>query len=202
MILNQFSGGFVFINYAGPIFRDAGSNLSPNVSSIVIAILQIAGTYTATILIDKTGRKILLLISMTGITLGLGVLGSFLYLAHLQYDVSAFAIIPVICLSFVIFIACVGILTVPFVILAEVLPANVRSVGTSISLTVLTGCAFLVLKFFPILSISLKLYGCMWLFAGVCGVGTVLIVLFVPETKGKNLANVGIKEPIIAKVPT
>lgn len=201
MVLNQFSGGFVFINYSGPIFRDAGSSLSPNVSSIVIAILQIAGSYTATILIDKTGRKILLLISMSGITLGLGILGCFLYLVHHEYDVSAYAIIPVICLSFVIFIACVGILTVPFVILAEVLPANVRSAGTTISLTVLTGCAFLVLKFFPILSIHLKLYGCMWLFAGVCGIGTVLIVIFVPETKGKNLANVGIKE-ILPKVPT
>jgi hypothetical protein len=36
----------------------------------------------------------------------------------------------------------------------------------------------------------LELYGCMWLFSGVCAVGTIVIILFVPETKGKSLVDV------------
>lgn len=201
MILNQFSGGFVIINYAGTIFRDAGSNLSPNMSSIIVAALQIAGCYTAAILIDKSGRKILLLISTSGITLGLGVLGCYLYLAHHKYNVTQFAIIPVVSLSFVIFIACLGILTVPFVILAEILPTNIRSIGSLITLSVLTSTAFMLLKFFPILALHIHLYGCMWMFSGVCALGTIMIIVFVPETKGKNLIS-GITDKKVAAGPT
>jgi hypothetical protein len=39
----------------------------------------------------------------------------------------------------------------------------------------------------PILMIYLQLYGCMWIFSVVCGIGTIILLVFVPETKGKSL---------------
>lgn len=58
MALDQFSGLFPMINYASMIFQQSGSSLSPNLSSIIMALLQLVGTYTSTFLVDRAGRKV------------------------------------------------------------------------------------------------------------------------------------------------
>lgn len=54
-------------------------------------------------------------------------------------------------------------------------------------MTLIAACAFITLKVFPILLVSIQLYGCMWIFAIICFAGAIFILLIVPETKGKNL---------------
>lgn len=127
MILNQFSGGFVIINFTAIIFRESGANISltPNECSMIVAFIQIVGAYLSTILVDKTGRKILLTVSSFGTGVGLTVMGLFTYLVKTGYDLSDFGWIPLTSLSFVILIASTGLLTVPFVVLAEILPQKV-----------------------------------------------------------------------------
>lgn len=56
--LNQFCGCFAMLNYTASIFKEAGSSLTPNMSTIVIGIIQFLGSYFATILVDRTGRKV------------------------------------------------------------------------------------------------------------------------------------------------
>lgn len=125
MMINQFSGCFVLLNYSATIFRDCGSDISPNMSSIIVAFIQICGTYCATILVDKVGRKLLLTMSAAGTSLGLAVMGTYSFLDKLHLDLKLFNWVPVTSLSFVIFIASIGILPLPFVVLAEILPNKV-----------------------------------------------------------------------------
>jgi hypothetical protein len=56
--LNQFSGCFALINYTASIFQEAGSSLSPNMSAIVIGVIQLAGSYGSTVLVDRIARKV------------------------------------------------------------------------------------------------------------------------------------------------
>lgn len=88
--------------------------------------LQIAGTYVTTIFIDRVGRKVLLIISGSGCAIGLTVMGVFSYLFECGFDVSGLNWIPVVSLSFVIFIASIGLIPIPYVIIAEVLPQKVK----------------------------------------------------------------------------
>lgn len=127
MAINQFSGCFALLNYSATIFRDSGSDISPNTSSIIIASIQCIGTYVATILVDKVGRKLLLTISASATSIGLAVMGAYSYLDKLNFDLDHFNWVPVCSLSFVIFIASIGILPLPFIVLAEVLPNKVNS---------------------------------------------------------------------------
>lgn len=174
-------------NYATKIFEDSGSSLDSRVASIVIAVLQIIGTYVSTLLVDRVGRKILLFISMISVSFGLMTMGIFSYLDRTGVDVTEYRSVPVFSLSFVIFMGCIGISTLPFVVLTELLPTKIRSVGSGICLATLSFIAFMVLKFFPILNEVIEFYGCMWLFSTVCFFGSVFIVFVLPETKGKNL---------------
>lgn len=58
IILSQFSGFPVFVNYASQIFQDAGASLHPNIAAIIVACLQLVGSYVSTVLVDKAGRKV------------------------------------------------------------------------------------------------------------------------------------------------
>lgn len=56
--LNQFCGCFAILNYQAEIFKDSGSSLSPNMSAIVVGVIQLIGAYIATFLVDRAGRKV------------------------------------------------------------------------------------------------------------------------------------------------
>lgn len=48
----------MFASYASSIFRDTGAVMDPDLCAVVIGILQLMGSYTTIILIDKLGRKV------------------------------------------------------------------------------------------------------------------------------------------------
>lgn len=58
MFLNQFSGSFAIMTYTADIFRNSGSKLTPNESSMIVAVVQLIGVYVSTICVDKFGRKV------------------------------------------------------------------------------------------------------------------------------------------------
>lgn len=58
ILLNQFCGIFAMLNYTATIFDEAGSAMHPNISAIVIGIIQLFGSYAATNLVDRAGRKV------------------------------------------------------------------------------------------------------------------------------------------------
>lgn len=57
-LVNQFCGCFAILNYTANIFQEAGSNMSPNMSAIVVGSIQFLGSVVATSLVDRTGRKV------------------------------------------------------------------------------------------------------------------------------------------------
>ncbi|KAJ6633527.1 Facilitated trehalose transporter Tret1 [Pseudolycoriella hygida] len=187
MAINQFSGCFTLLNYSATIFRDSGSDISPNMSSIIIASIQCIGTYVATILVDKVGRKLLLTTSASATSIGLAVMGAYTYLDKLKFDLHNFNWVPVCSLSFVMLIASIGILPLPFIVLVEVLPKNIREIGSTLCVSSISVTSFLILKTFPILTNVIGLHGCMWLFSGACTFGTLFIIFVVEETKGASL---------------
>lgn len=44
--------------YIANIFQESGSNLSPNISAIVVGIIQLVGSFASTFLVDRSGRKV------------------------------------------------------------------------------------------------------------------------------------------------
>lgn len=123
--VSQLSGIFPLIIYTATIFKEAGSNLSPNMSAIIVAGIQLVGSYVSTITVDRVGRKVLFVTSCLGIFLGLSALGTHGLLKAKHYDLTEYFWVPVVSLSFVIFIAAIGILPLPFVIISEILPQKV-----------------------------------------------------------------------------
>jgi SP family facilitated glucose transporter-like MFS transporter 8 len=127
MALNQFCGVFAMLNFTATIFKESGSNLSPNISSIIVGGIQIIGSMLPTLLVDRLGRKMMMGISAFGTSIGLSIYGVYTLLKAEGINVEAFNWIPLVVFSFVIFIANLGVLTLPFMIVSEISHPKVNS---------------------------------------------------------------------------
>lgn len=56
--LNKFCGGYAMLSYSATIFKESGASMAPNTSSIVVGAIQLIGSYVATNLVDRAGRKV------------------------------------------------------------------------------------------------------------------------------------------------
>lgn len=121
----QLTGCFIIINYATLVFKNLNIVLDPDISSIALAVVQIFGGLISTSLSDTLGRKIMLIISLFGSALGLFCLQLNLYLDENGINLSNYSSLPVVCLSFVIFISCAGIAPLSNVCTVENLPPKV-----------------------------------------------------------------------------
>lgn len=113
--------------YAAQLFIESGANFDPNLSAIILGVLQVCGIYASSMLVDRVGRRILLGISSMGAAISLLIFGTFSYLNKHGWDLSIVDWIPVVSVSFYIFINCVGIKPLPFLYVAEILPDNVSA---------------------------------------------------------------------------
>lgn len=128
------------------IFDEAGSSMSPNISSIVVGAIQVVGVYCSTLLVDRAGRKFLMVSSAFGCALGLFAFGGYDLLKHQGVDVSEFTWIPLASFSFVIFVANLGVVSLPFLVMTEVAPLKIKDIVYSINLSISWILAFLALQ--------------------------------------------------------
>lgn len=103
---------------------ESGSSLSPNMSAIIVAIIQIFGSTASAFAIGSMSRKLLYALTCCGTMVGLLAMGLHGYLKTFV-DTSNFDWVPIVSLSFVIFVASIGILPLTFVMLSEILPQKV-----------------------------------------------------------------------------
>ena len=142
MALSQFCGAFSVMTYTSTIFEASGSSFNPNVSTIFVGVTQLLGSLASTLFVEKFGRKvssklikqflnlitlfqILLVLSSIGTGLGLGILAIYSYLDKQGVEVRSYGWIPIFSLSFVVFAASVGVMSLPFIVLTELLPNKV-----------------------------------------------------------------------------
>ena len=130
-ILQQFTGVNVVLQYVPVIFKSSGvqSNFISMLLSTGLAVLNVAFTVIALILIDKLGRKLLLSIGTCGLTLGLAICAfSFMF--------SGYGQAVVLCIGLVIFMCLysVGPGVIVWLAMSEILPANIRGKGMAICL--------------------------------------------------------------------
>uniref|UniRef100_A0A336MC58 CSON014915 protein n=1 Tax=Culicoides sonorensis TaxID=179676 RepID=A0A336MC58_CULSO len=179
------SGTMVLVNYSVKIFDEASSNLTSIVSSMIVALIQLIGSYFATLLVEKLGRKTLLIISSFGSFLSLTVMGSYYYLQAIHVDVTQFNILPLISFSVLVLFSAVGLAGIPFVVIAELVPQRMRGPMFTMCL-VFFSCvvAGVMTSFMPMVEL-LGMHGYIWLYAVLSIITCTFTMIFIPETRKK-----------------
>jgi MFS transporter, SP family, sugar:H+ symporter len=160
-------------------------------ANIVIGVLNLAATLVAIRLIDRVGRKPLLITGLVGVIASLTVLGiSLEALPTPDEPGDAAAVITLICLGtyIVAFAATWG--PVVWVMLPEVLPLSVRGTAMGVAVFLHWGANFAVSQTFPVLTDAFDPGPVFLGYAVIAVLALVFVTTLVPETKGKSLEKI------------
>ncbi|XP_031354838.1 facilitated trehalose transporter Tret1-like isoform X2 [Photinus pyralis] len=173
------------------IIGAAASSISPQSSSLILGILQLPSVTVAAFLVDKLGRKALLVVSSVGCAITMGIVGLYFYLQDVvKADLQMVSWLPTICIALYLSFLPMGIFTVSSVIPGEIFADNVKSLSAAISVTFSGSWTFLVSKFFLQISDAWGMYAMFWIFSAVCCYGALFGLFILPETKGKSFIEI------------
>ncbi|KRG06534.1 facilitated trehalose transporter Tret1-2 homolog isoform X2 [Drosophila mojavensis] len=188
MFFQQLSGINAVIFYSEAIFEDANTGISSSMSTILIGVMQVVATFVSTMVVDKLGRRILLLASGAVMALSTTAIGVYFFMKDRNADsVENLGWLPVASLCIFMIMFSIGYGPVPWLMMGELFATDIKGFAGSIAGTINWVLAFIVTKTFKNLNESLGSGGTFWLFAGVTLVGVIFVFLAVPETKGKSL---------------
>lgn len=180
-VFQQWCGINVIFNYAQEIFASAGFDINSTLKSIVATgLINLIFTIIALPLVDKLGRRKLMLLGAAGLTIiyvliagayALGIMG-----------------LPVLLLVLAaIAIYALTLAPVTWVLLSEIFPNRVRGMAMSVGTLALWIACFLLTYTFPLLNANLGASGSFLLYGIICALGFVFVLRSVPETKGVTL---------------
>jgi MFS family permease len=177
---NQLSGINGILYYANDIFHDAGfSKLSGSLQTVMIGLMNLAATLLGMALIDKLGRKTLLMIGSLGMSVCL------LGVAQIFHSGVHQNLLVWLLVGFIFFFA-TSQGAVIWVYLSEIFPTRVRSKGQSLgSTTHWIMAAIITFNFKSIAAVSKPLP--FVVFAGAMLLQFLVVLVFFPETKGISL---------------
>lgn len=184
MFFQQFSGvNAVMFNLTG-IF-EASHFVSANVAALMVTIALVIATLVSGLLMDRFGRKFLLLISGAGHVVTLAIMG--LYYSSIEPNAT---FLPVLMLMLFVVSFSLGYGPIPWMIAGEITPIEVKPMVSSIGSTTNWLCAFLTTKFFLSFQDIFKTYGVYWIFTVTSALSIGYVQFFVPETKQTTLRDI------------
>lgn len=180
----QWCGINVIFNYAQEIFAAAGYGVSDILFNIVITgITNVAFTILGMYMVDRLGRRSLLLFGGMGLACIYAILGACYY-----YHISGLAVLILVMLA----IGCYAMTLAPiaWVVISEIFPTKIRGMAMAVATFSLWTACFVLTYSFPLLNSALGAHGTFWLYGIICLLGFLFVKKNLPETKGKSLEEI------------
>lgn len=178
----QLCGIFVIVVYIGEISKSVGVEVNIYVFTVVTGGCRFLAVAVSAFGCDKFGRRYLGIFSGLGSAMSTLAVAVCLYYptAKSHWYAAAFLLIYV-------FVSTLGFLTLPFAMMAELYPPDVRGFAAGLNVCYTYTLAFIVIKSYPFV---LAAVGPQAIFTFICCtslVGVAFLYRFMPETKGKSM---------------
>ncbi|HTR65889.1 MAG TPA: sugar porter family MFS transporter [Terriglobales bacterium] len=182
--LQQISGITPLFSFLPEIFRSAGTATGDAFfQSVLVSLVNLVFTLFALWLVDRAGRKTLILAGTALQFVSFAMVGWFYHVHGSGLAILVFVMSFVAGHAFGNGVAC-------WVIISEIYPTKVRGRGMSIATTALWLVGYMGNQLFPIMQKSLGSAGTFWCFSAGALLTIILVGLLVPETKGRSLEEI------------
>lgn len=185
--LEQFGGATAIAFYASSIFEEAG--FSTKVGTIAVAAVQIPMTVLGAILVDRSGRRPVLLVAAVGTSLGCFIAG----LSYLLEDFNTWKeFAPILVLvGILIYNAAFGLGMggIPWLIMSEIFPINMKGAAGSL-VSLVNWSSSLIVSYAFNFSMEWSSTGTFFIFFGVGAFTVLFVAKLLPETKGRTLEEI------------
>ncbi len=183
-VLQQWSGINVLFNYAEEIYKSAGYGVNDVMFNIVITgTINLVFTLFAIGMVDRFGRRPLMLIGCAGIGISHVLIGVAYVLQLKGLAVLLFTLCSLGCYA-------MSLAPITWVLISEIFPNRIRGAAISVAVSALWIACFILTYTFPILNAGLGTAKTFWLYALICFAGFVFVFFKIPETKGKSLEEI------------
>ncbi len=191
IMFQQLSGINVVLFYTQDIFRDTGSDMKPEIATIIIGVVQVVASGLTPIVVKKLGKRIMLLVSAAAMCLSMGLMGLYFYLKENDPETaSSISWLPIAALVIYIILYCLGFGPLPWAVLGEMFPSNVKSYASSVVASTCWILGFLITLFFSSLVAAVGSAWSFWLFTICCAAAIPFTFINVFETKGMSLQQI------------
>ena len=183
-VLQQWSGINILFNYAEEVYRTAGLGANQIFLDIVVTgVINLIFTLAAMAVVDRLGRRPLMLLGCCGI-------GVSHLLVGFAYKLGWHGT-PVLVLTLCA-IGCYAMTLAPltWVLISEIFPNRLRAHGVSVSVSALWIASFALTYSFPFINRGLGNSGTFFTYGAICLIGAVFVYVSVPETKGRTLEEI------------
>ncbi|KAJ7982685.1 D-xylose-proton symporter-like 2 [Quillaja saponaria] len=189
VLFQQITGQPSVLYYASSILQTAGFSAASDATrvSILLGLLKLIMTGVAVLVVDRVGRRPLLLGGVSGIVISLFLLGS--YYIFLD-DAPAVAVV-----SLLLYVGCYQLSFGPigWLMISEIFPLRLRGRGLSMAVLVNFGANALVTFAFSPLEDLLGAGIVFYIFGAIAVASLFFIFFVVPETKGLTLEEIEAK---------
>ena len=183
-VFQQWCGINVIFNYAEEIFKAAGYGISGTLFNIVLTgSVSLVFTIVSMFVVDKWGRKLLMLAGAGGLAIVYMILTTGYFLQIKGFFMLFWVVVA-------ISIYCLTLAPITWVLLSEIFPNKIRGKAMSVATFALwLSCAVLTISF-PFLNKAFGASGTFALYSIICIFGFFYILKKLPETKGKSLEQI------------
>ncbi|KAJ8971257.1 hypothetical protein NQ314_000798 [Rhamnusium bicolor] len=187
LVFQQFSGINAVLFYSQQIFQQTGTTLPAEICTIIIVGVQFLSSFLTPLIVERFGKKKILIFSAVGMAASEVPLGVFCYLKNHGVDVTPVTFLPILTLTTFIISFNSGFGPLPWALLCELFPSNVKSIASASVSSIIWVLAFFITKYFEAMVVMFGV-GQLFLFFAFCCMLSIMFVIFcVIETKGKTL---------------
>ena len=186
-IFSQISGANAVFLYAPRIFAQTGAGLQDQLyQTSLIGLINFACTFIPIFLVERVGRRPLLMGGVSCMTVAMVLL---------TWALRTHASSTVILLAVLVYIAsyCGSLACLTWVILSEIFPNRLRGEAMSVANFCLWIANFVLLQTFPMIEEKFGISSAFGVYAFICAIILVFVWKFIPETKGKSLEEIEIQ---------
>jgi sugar porter (SP) family MFS transporter len=184
-VFQQITGINAVIYYAPRFFEAAGLARSSAIfQSAIIGVVNVVFTLVAIALVDRLGRKPMLIAGSAGMGASFVLLG-----AAFKFQLFSGGLVLLFTLLYIAFFA-MTLGPIVWVVIAEIFPTRIRGRAMAIATVALWLADFAVSLTFPVIADRLHESFAFWLYAGMCLINMIFIWAVLPETKGKSLEEI------------
>uniref|UniRef100_A0A8D8YEB3 Facilitated trehalose transporter Tret1 n=1 Tax=Cacopsylla melanoneura TaxID=428564 RepID=A0A8D8YEB3_9HEMI len=186
--IGAFGGLTPLLTYAVSIFESLNTPINPYIATLFLGVAEIFGAFLCVILIHYTGKRPLAIISTGGAGLCF-----FVVAVYAQFHQSHGWDAPVIPLVFLLgfgFVTYLCIRLLPWMLIGEVFPNNIRSTASGAAASSSYVFGFLINKLYFPMKDLFDLHGLLYFYASVNILGMGLLYVFMPETESRTLSDI------------
>lgn len=205
VILTKFMSGIsAVLSYASDMFASSGdSKVSADHYTIIMGLVFLLTTVLAGSLVDKVGRRPLLLLSCVGCGLSELIAGLFcLVETHSPSTLTGYSWLFLASVMSYCVIFSLGLGPVANTFKGEIFPSASKGLGSGLTTMTDTISCFICLKMYQVVADSFGVFLNFWIFSAFSFFGAIVIYYIVPETKGKTFSEIQkmLNPPITATV--